>query len=254
MTHLMSFKILAALLILIITLLSGLLPFRHKKLTQQTQKKFTMSAALASGIFLGAGLIHMLSEASEYFADAGYHYPFAALLTGLTFLFLLFLEHISLDFRKHTHQDDTSIVTFIALIMLSFHSLLAGTALGISHQYSATLLVLFAIAAHKWAESFAMATQICHTPLSHKKQIAYFGLFASMTPIGILIGDILTSQLSSHNLLEAIFQSLAAGTFIYIGTLHGLNRIVMAERCCSLKEFGWSATGFGLMAVIAIWL
>jgi solute carrier family 39 (zinc transporter), member 1/2/3 len=253
MLHFLNFKIFSAVLILVITLFAGLLPFCHKKIKQQTQKKFTMSAALASGIFLGAGLIHMLSDAAYYFSKAGYHYPFAFLLTGLTFLFLLFLEHISLDLRKH--QDDTSIVTLIALIMLSFHSILAGTALGVSHSYSATLLVLFAIVAHKWAESFAMASQICDTHLNHKTQIIYFTLFALMTPMGILIGDTLIHQLTfSHEPLEAIFQSLAAGTFIYIGTLHGLNRIIMADRCCSIKEFGWSAFGFALMAIVAIWL
>ena len=233
------------------TIFAGLFPFLHKKIDRQTQKKFTMSAALASGIFLGAGLIHMLSDASRYFVEAGYHYPYAFLLTGLTFLFLLFLEHISLDLRKH--QDDNTIISLIALVMLSFHALMAGTALGISHNLSTTLLVLFAIIAHKWAESFAMANQLCETSLSHRAQIAYFSLFTLMTPTGILIGDTLTASLASHDAMEAIFQSLAAGTFIYIGTLHGLNRIVMADRCCSLKEFSWGAIGFGLMAAVAVW-
>jgi len=144
-------------------------------------------------------------------------------------------------------------VTLIAVFMLSLHSLFEGAALGISHSFADLTLIFIAIIAHKWAASFSLMVKLKNTSLSFKKIIGYFLLFASMTPIGILLATISTPYAQNNSLLVPIVNSLSAGAFIYIGTLHGLKRSVMIERCCNVKEFVWLVIGFLIIAFFATW-
>lgn len=241
-------KYISLLTIFLISLLSGFYPF-YKKFKIHAAWDFPVGESLACGVFLGAGLIHMLGDANQGFLDSGYHYPFALLIAGITFLVLLLLEHIGREFYEH--DGPTSIgFALLSVFLLSIHSFLEGTALGLSMTISVFILVLFAILAHKWAVSFALALQINKTQLSTALGILLFVIFAVMTPLGILIGDLVGNQ---HQLLAPIFTSLAAGTFIYLGTLHGLKQAVMIDKCCDLKRFFFVVFGFSIMAVVAIW-
>lgn len=244
-----NFKLLAALLILVIALIAGYLPFKKK--LQAKQFDFPIGEAIACGVFLGAGLIHMLGDASSEFLNAGYHYPFAFLLAGLSFLLLLLLEHVGTEMKKQ--QTGTKSMALLATIMLSIHSLLEGAAVGISGDFLTALILALAIIAHKWAASFSLALQINKSDFSFKSALTLFLIFAFMTPIGILLGDIVLASTGAHPLWTPVFSSLAAGTFLYIGTLHGLRRATMIERCCNMREFLFMLLGFGLMAVVAIW-
>jgi hypothetical protein len=38
-----------------------------------------------------------------------------------------------------------------------------------------------------------------------------------------------------------------------LGTLHGLERCVMVERCCNLRDFSFVIIGFLLMASVAMY-
>lgn len=244
-------KLISALLIFVVTLIAGFYPF-FKKYKSGGANEFPIGEALSCGIFLGAGLLHMLSDSSHDFVRLGYGYPFAFLLAGSTFLVLLFLEHVSRELYEHG-TEDRNCFAIIALVMMSIHSFLAGAALGLSPSLSILLLILLAIVAHKWAASFALSVQINRSHLSQKAGIIYFMIFAFMTPIGILFGHIISSHLSQDQVLEPIFTAMAAGTFLYLGTLHGLKRAIMVEKCCNLKHFTWVIIGFAIMAVLAIW-
>ena len=80
-----------------------------------------------------------------------------------------------------------------------------------------------------------------------------FCIFSLMTPIGIVLGAAATTALNNYPLLEPIFSSLAAGTFLYLGTLHGLENATLVKQCCDLKRFYFVILGFAIMAVVAIW-
>jgi zinc transporter ZupT len=244
-------KLIAAGLILLMTIIAGVIPFK-KRLQSLKGHDFPIGEALACGVFLGAGLIHMLGDASNSFREAGYHYPFAFLLAGLCFLSLLLLEHASTELRHHQPGSSPSIA-ILAVVMLSIHALLAGMALGLSNSLTTTLVIAFAILAHKWAESFALSVQINKSSLHHRTGINLFVIFSIMTPIGVVFGDGMTVLTDGHSLLLPIFSSLAAGTFLYIGTLHGLARAILIQRCCNHKEFSCVVLGFLLMALVAIW-
>jgi solute carrier family 39 (zinc transporter), member 1/2/3 len=112
---------------------------------------------------------------------------------------------------------------------------------------------LLAILAHKWAASFALAVQINKSKLSFRVGVVLFLLFSLMAPMGILAGQMAAQKLQHYTLLSPIFMSLAAGTFLYLGSLHGLEKSVMVKQCCNLKMFSFVILGFAIMALLALY-
>lgn len=262
-----TFKLLAAVLLFVVTLGAGWLPF-IKRIKAPMGINFPSGEALACGVFLGVGLLHMLPDAAEGFSTAGVAYPIAALIAGGMFLFLLWLEHLGRDYYQYQSAHEQTVrehqqghgccshgksFALIAFIMLSLHALLESTALGLSQDFSIILMLALAIFAHKWAESFALAIQLTKSALSSKMAITYFLIFALVAPSGVLLGDYVGELIPQLPLLGPTFLALAAGTFLYLGTLHGLSRAVMVQQCCNLKQYTFVIIGFSLMAIVAIW-
>ena len=57
---------------------------------------------------------------------------------------------------------------WIILIVMSVHSFLEGTAVGISNNYQACLDLVIAICLHKWAEGFAIVKISTECVISEK--------------------------------------------------------------------------------------
>lgn len=244
-------KIASIVFIFLLTVVSGFYPLLKKY--KQKLIQFPIGEALSSGVFLGAGLMHMLAESAEGYHELGYHYPFAFLLAGISFLLLLMLEHFSLKKQSDKEWHQSSSVPYIAVILLSVHSFLAGAALGITDSIGSLAIIFFAIAAHKWAESLALAIRISKSRISPQSCIILYLIFALMTPIGILVGAQVLSHVASNSTLIPTFNALAAGTFLYIGTLHGIKRDIVTDHCCSMSEFFYVVVGFATMAIVAVW-
>jgi len=244
-------KIIGTLLIFLMTLIAGSYLFLKKSTTQE-HTSFPISESLAAGVFLGMALMHMFNDASESFYRLHFHYPLAALLMAVTFLFLLWLEHLGRELTETKTQNE-NIFSILATVMLSIHAFLMGVALGLSSVLSVAIILLLAILAHKWAESFSLAIQIAKSHFNHRTRLLLFFIFAMMTPLGILLGGFSVHMLEKMPLLQPIFSSLAAGTFLYLGTLHGLENATLIKRCCELKRFYFVILGFMMMAVVAIW-
>lgn len=195
----------------------------------------------------------MLSDASVSFAELGYVYPFSTFLAGVSFLFMLSLEHICRELRERSGTHSNWVV-WIAALMLSIHSLLAGAALGLANNLSSISLIFIAIIVHKWAESFSLAVEVNKARLGLRVRWMIFSLFSIMTPLGVFVGTQVSGEEALSGAWEAVFTALSAGTFIYIGTLHGLTQSAMIKRCCNLREFVFVIFGFLLMASVASWL
>ena len=250
MDPLLLLKTLSIGLVLVAAIIGGAYPYYKKWKTGTFE--FPIGEALASGIFLGAGLLHMLGDAAKDFDHLHVSYPYPFLIAGITFLFFLSLEHIGREIFEHKGQN-TKVFAFVTLIMLSIHSFLTGTALGLGESSSVVFIILIAILAHKSAASLALATQINKSQLKPKIGIGLFLIFALMTPLGIILGEVINSLLTKNVYLEPTFNAIAAGTFIYLGTLHGLSRSFMVKKCCNLKNFFFVLLGFSIMAIVAIW-
>ena len=220
-------KLLFASAIFAVIITAGWLPFK-KRLKTGHHHDFVIGETLATGVFLGAALMHMLPEANTLFINRGYHYPYAFILTGAVFLFFLWFEHLGTVLysqSKHTHTQDTAMVK------------------NLSGNHPA-----FAILA------WAMAIQLNKSTLSIKKAILFFISFALMTPAGIFIGWYFGTGVETNSLADPILIAASAGTFLYLGTLHGLEQCVMVERCCNLRDFSFVIIGFLLMACVAAYV
>lgn len=245
-------KLFGIIFIFLTTLIAGSYPF-FKKIKIKTAQTFPIGESLAAGVFLGAGLMHMLNSASESFYRLHFYYPIAPLLMTTTFLFLLWLEHIGRELVQ-SRGETSNVFAVLATVMLSLHAFLMGVALGLSSVMSVALILLLAILAHKWAESFSLAIQINKSHFSIRINALLFFMFACMTPIGIVCGGFAVRMLEKSPLLQPVFSALAAGTFLYLGTLHGLENATLVKRCCDLKRFYFVILGFMLMAIVAIWV
>jgi zinc transporter ZupT len=245
-------KIIFAISIFIVIIIAGWYPFR-KRIKDDHHIDFPIGETLATGVFLGAALLHMLPEANSLFKSMGYDYPFAFIITGAVFLIFLWFEHLGKELYHH-HNAEHPAFAILAWAMLSIHSVMLGAALGLA-QYNSMIIMLFlAIITHKWAESFAIAVQLNKSSMSTNKSMVFFLLFSLMTPIGIYIGWYFGHGIETHSLFDPILIAASAGTFLYLGTLHGLERCVMVERCCNLRDFSFVIIGFLLMASVAIYV
>lgn len=236
--NLIILKYFAAFAVLLVPVIAGAIPLVWKK--QDKAFAFVKGEAFACGIFLGASLLHMLPHALH--ADSSVPSKQVLLWVGTSFLGMLLLEHISRYFADHNQRS----LPLIATTILSIHSISAGIALGMAKSPETLMVVLVAILSHKWAAGFALAVLLVRS-LQSNVWLPY-GLFVLMTPIGIFFGHQL---IPVHNHEIGIYvHAIAAGTFLYIGTLHGLKQAVLVDRCCDLKAFVWVLIGFASMAII----
>ena len=244
--------VLMALAIFLLTIVSGIIPFKIK-LKAPKQYDFPIGEALANGVFLGAGLIHMLSRSASEFSTLGFSFPWAFFICGVTFLFFLLSEHIGF-FIRDEGENQTLLVAIVSTVMLSAHSFFTGAALGITSTTSLSFLLFIAILAHKWAASFSLSVYINKTSLKFSRRLALFIIFSTMLPLGIYVGNLLHSQYVHNELIQPILTAIASGTFIYLGTLHGFKKILTQKGCCNLEQYFYVIFGFSLMALVAIWL
>ena len=85
-----TLKIIFAFATFLVILIAGWYPFK-KRIDTDSHIDFPVGETLATGVFLGAALLHMLPEANDLFHEMGYQFPLAYLISGAVFLFFLWL-------------------------------------------------------------------------------------------------------------------------------------------------------------------
>lgn len=251
---LIVYKLIAGLLIFITSLISVIYPL---KVRARPEHRPTLESAdaFASGIFLGAALFHMLPDAIGDFNEilGKIDYPLAELFCACGFLILLFLERLSTYLSSG--RPSGSNVAYMVAIILIIHALIEGGALGINTTIETASIIFLAIIVHKSSESFALAVVLNRTQLALKQIVLFIGLFALMTPLGIAIGSMLALSFESTTgkLLTAGFNAFAAGTFLYMSTLHHINHHQRLHQSETLTEFLFLLVGMVIMAVLALW-
>ena len=226
MTSLLAIKIAAVFAILAVAAVGGTIPIlatRH----HASHRFFSLGNSLAGGIFLGAGFIHLLPEAAELLGSV-VEYPLAPLLAAFGVALLLLIDRVVLETRAGSDQDKAKsrpIYPYVLLVVLSIHSATAGVALGLQSETVTSLLVIVAILCHKGSAGFALVVSMVAARAERRKLWTVLAIFASMTPLGIVLGTIASGLLEGPAavLVEGSFNALAAGTFIYIAILDVIN-------------------------------
>lgn len=281
---LISFKIMAIISIFVLTLISGIIPLRF---ALKNTKFLHLGDAFAGGIFLSAGLLHLLPDAEKSFQQIypNSPYPFAQLYCVIAFVFLLLLEKGFMIYgnkrQKHndtknshdlhdlnhsniSHNINTNCETLgccqhknlftpiILLVVLSIHSFVEGLAIGISGNIIEAMIIFIAVIVHKGSESLALTNNLYRYKINIKHIVKLIALFSCMTPLGIFLASLINADVSSHfgYMLEALFNAFASGTFVYLGTIH----IIECEKSfADLGEILALLFGITIMSVVALW-
>jgi zinc transporter 1/2/3 len=228
----------------------------------------------AGGVLGGAGLVHLLSGGNYGFRELGVSYPLAFLLAGAGFLLILLIEAVIVadpdpresplhcGYRGASHEIGAQATTnnqypysFILLLVLSVHSVILGVALGAQKTLTRALAIFIAIMAHKGMAGFALGVSFRRTGTSLRRTAPLAAFFSIMTPLGILAGTSVDALLSSSGgrIFEAIFNSIGAGTFLYIATLE-IIRTEFELPGDNWQKWTLASAGFILMAILAIWI
>jgi len=237
-----GFQILSIILILGVTIGGGALPIL--RLRSGHLGGFQLGSAFAAGVFLALSMLIMLPNGMQLFHKTlpDVHYPLGAFTALLAFVFLLMLEHVTSPLSERdddTRQPTTPILPVVMTVMIGIPSFLLGTALGISDMPEAAI-ILVAILAHKGSAGFALALAMMRSRLKYWQVIVLYLAFAFATPLGIVFGEELHVYLSGEtaNLIKAIVLSLAAGVFLFMGTLHEQKHAPLIINCCTPAGFG----------------
>lgn len=245
-------KLLAAGIIFLIACVGGFFPLLLKE-TKRTKRWLLSGESFAGGVFLGAGLIHLLPEAQKEFSS--FRYPFAFLICACSILCLRFIEEGASKLFRHKHTSHQICLACLLTVVLSVHSIFEGTALGIETAFASFLVILAAILAHKGAEAFALGISLRKSEMSKKIVQGLVVMFSLMTPAGILLGAFIIAMMQSDHgaVTIGVFDAIAAGTFIYIAAFHSVH-LDGDEEASILNRLYFFATGLVVMAAIAIWV
>lgn len=257
------FKVIAFFTIFLVGISGGLFA-RFLSRNTKSEFYFSMGNSFAGGVFLGAGLIHMLPDAQQGFKNitSGYSdYPWFAVTCVLGFLGILFLEQVLF---QHDHKEELPTDTlhtrkllypYVLMIILSIHSIITGVALGTENHAGQAIVILIAVLAHKGTAAFALAISMLRANVPKGKMVGMLICFSLMSPIGVALGYFFMLLLSgrSEAVFEATFDSLAAGTFLYIALLDILGEEFSSKAMHKKKKFFLALAGTGLMALVAVW-
>ena len=255
------FKLCAAGAILGVGLGGGLLA-RVCAAGPRSAQLFSLGNAFAGGVFLGAGLIHMLPDARAGFSQllGSHDYPWFAVAAAAGFLVILFLERVCAGQTGHTHvapgtdMPERLLYPYVLMLVLSLHSVITGIALGTETTIAQAVVILIAVLAHKGTAAFALGVSMLRAHLPPGRFARMIAMFALMTPAGIVLGCGAMRILSgrTEQAFEALFDALAAGTFLYVAVVDILGE-EFAHHVDRWLKFLLVLLGLGLMALVAIW-
>ena len=212
--------------------------------------------SLSRGIFFGIALLHFFPEAYTDLVPAlGAHTLYIITALGLTsFLFMLLCEkgitHLVYIREKRSHHW----FAYWILIVLSLHALIEGCALGLSPNYGHFLTLAIAILMHKGSEGFALGAVLGRYDFKASSQKKLLIVLALASPIGIIVASNLSFivQHQHFELFEGYFNSLAAGTFLYIALCHSSTGCAHSSHSSSYKRWLYYGLGVGLILLVSL--
>ncbi|HCU05675.1 MAG TPA: hypothetical protein DIC51_05250 [Coxiellaceae bacterium] len=250
-------ELLVAAIILVITLAGGLFPI-FLNATQTAQQILVCGEAFSGGVFLGAGFIHLLGDSQALFQQLGCgRYPLSFAICALSIFLLQVIEEGVTHCFQHRGSGKVGWIAYLLIILLSIHSILEGAALGVETTLAGFVLIFIAIISHKGAESFSLGVNMRKSRLVQVVMTRLMFLFSLMTPVGILLGSVLMHFVQGYKgqCIQAVFDAVAAGTFIYIAAFHAATHDCCDESITVSIFYRWFyfLCGLCLMAVVAIW-
>ncbi len=250
--NLVMFKVIAALAIFLVALVGAVL---SRRLTERSSDGRVLSIAncFAGGVFLAAGLIHVLPDAQSQLATVfpNMDYPLFGLLATASLALMVIIDQLG---HRGTAERNSVVSAAVLFLVLSIHSLITGFALGLEDQSVTAMALLIAVLAHKGTATFALGLKISPVSQQTSQFFARMVAFSLTTPVGVLLGLWMLNRLSGSNgpLIEGIFDALAAGTFVYVAVFEILSQEFRSRGGVTAKSIAM-VLGVALMAIVALW-
>merc|ERR1719285_320172 len=109
---------------------------------------------------------------------------------------------------------------FLVVLAISLHAVFEGIAMGLTDNPKSVWLLFIAISAHKYVISFCISMQFVTSGLPALLSIIYFSTFALISPVGALIGILISetvkSEAETQTMAVTVLQALATGTLLYV--------------------------------------
>jgi zinc transporter 1/2/3 len=216
--------------------------------------------ALAGGFFLGAALLHLLPEAQESLEILDGSIPWAMVFCLIGFLLILFLEKLVISDGHHAPNTATlstrsPLYPYVLSIVLSLHSIIAGYALGAGGTMNMVLIIFAAEVSHKLSAAFALGVSLVRSGMEASRLRRVLLLFALMTPLGIGLGEFVSSRIQGETstIVSGIINAIAAGTFLYVAIVDILHEEFESKER-RWEKFALLVAGLAFMAVLAMWV
>ncbi|XP_023347914.1 zinc transporter ZIP1 [Eurytemora carolleeae] len=199
--------------------------------------------------------IYLIASSTGAFPNSGMDVPEILVLAGFLMIYMIeevahgILEHFGiisshhddheLEHEKHdkekegaggghghSHEFNASSDTiqdaargFLVILALCIHDLFEGIALGVSRKESAVWFLLLAFASHKWVIAGCLGMKWSSSALKPLVSVLYMTTFCVVSPIGIIVGMLLTSPGQESNMMNGtliILQGIATGSLMYV--------------------------------------
>lgn len=227
---LISIQIFSFVSILVVAVIGGSIPLWSARFTR-SERFFSFGNAFAGGLFLGIGFMHLLPEGIEQLAQiTNFQLGMAIATSG--FAVLLLIDRVLFPDHGFSASQESSkskfIYPYVLLGMLCIHAIVEGVALGLTQQIAGAVTLMAGILFHKGGAAFALILTARVGNVNLKNQRVFLALFAIMAPLGIFLGTtsgaLFTTEGDLYLMMQGVFNSFAAGTFIYIAVFDIINK------------------------------
>ena len=174
----------------------------------QRNKNIQLLLTFSGAYLLAVSVLHLIPE---LFISNTSNNIGIFILAG--FLIQILLEYFSQGI-EHGHFHKNNAIPFSVLISLCLHALLEGIPLGGQLHDHAHNALLTGIVLHKLPVSIVLMTFFLKSNIPKKRSYILLLLFAIMSPLGVLAGDLFTTLANYHNEIIAI----VIGIFLHIST------------------------------------
>ncbi|KAI1290160.1 Zinc transporter ZIP3 [Halotydeus destructor] len=131
-------------------------------------------------------------------------------------------HHSNGHFHTHSHShnvdpSETGLTFFILMFATSVHSVFEGLALGLLKEPTRAIHIFIGIILHECIVAAALGLNASKLTTNFKQNIKFAAIFSATVPVGIFLGVGLgyTPGIFGR-FISAIFQGLAAGTFLHV--------------------------------------
>lgn len=197
-------------LLFLVTLGAGFLPFYFKSLTE---KHLQLLLAFSGSFLLGITLLHLLPESFES------NVPGVGLLIFVGFFFQFLIQRFTHGVEHghlHCHDGHAHSKSLWAILLgLSVHAFLEGLPLGFDYEDGHTISsIFFGVAAHKIPEAFTLGSLLLLSKT--KTSWVWVIVFAAISPVAGLLAKSMDYVFVEDAV--AFLIPVVIGAFIHIST------------------------------------